>query len=416
MASPSTVPCFASTAAARRLRRTSAARRRRRRDAQRLVDLLLGDAVGDAFGFGIEMQDAYWIRQRVTKCSEWPQNPAMKEDHKPNNIRGMYSDDCEMTVGLMRALMKAEHLKDLGEPEMLEAWQNEWLLSQHRPAPALPGIGRAGHGSIKAYFEGRSSLEELKKSQAERVDPGNAPPMRALPLAFLELEELERLSAVNANATHPHPKASAASFLMAMAARYLILEKGKQESVIECCLQRLRNSSLSHAETEEYLEVVQRQPDYHSFGRHLSRMPPEVHEALCGPQPNPQLAHCRGGELGNDAVHGVGSDAMRTAGVVLYLLRFHRGPRDVLLSSVHLGGDVDSVAALALATVAAVEGCQWGTPRGLPWKLLEELEGVEYLICCAEDFAAWLESTRATKGMTAGTRPISPNGALRLDR
>ena len=41
----------------------------------------------------------------------------------------------------------------------------------------------------------------------------------------------------------------------------------------------------------------------------------EVHEALCGPQPNPQLAHCRGGELGTDPVHGVGSDAMRTAGV-----------------------------------------------------------------------------------------------------
>ena len=61
---------------------------------------------------------------------------------------------------------------------------------------------------------------------------------------------------------------------------------------------------------------------------------------------------------------------------VLYLLRFQRGPRDVLLSSVQLGGDVDSVAALALATVAAREGCQWGTPRGLPWKLLEERSGV----------------------------------------
>lgn len=44
--------------------------------------------------------------------------------------------------------------------------------------------------STEAYFEGKSSLEELKKSQSERVDPGNAPPMRALPLAFLELEEV----------------------------------------------------------------------------------------------------------------------------------------------------------------------------------------------------------------------------------
>ena len=30
----------------------------------------------------------------------------------------MYSDDCEMTVGVMRALMKVEDLKDLGRSVM----------------------------------------------------------------------------------------------------------------------------------------------------------------------------------------------------------------------------------------------------------------------------------------------------------
>jgi CRISPR/Cas system Type II protein with McrA/HNH and RuvC-like nuclease domain len=60
------VPCFASTAAQRRLRR-SAARRSRRRDAQRLVELLLGDAVGDAFGFGIEMSRGEKIHQFLMK-------------------------------------------------------------------------------------------------------------------------------------------------------------------------------------------------------------------------------------------------------------------------------------------------------------------------------------------------------------
>ena len=61
---------------------------------------------------------------------------------------------------------------------------------------------------------------------------------------------------------------------------------------------------------------------------------------------------------------------------VLYLLRFHRGPRDALLTSVHIGGDVDSVAALCLAVVAGMEGLQFGQPRGLPWKLLEEMISV----------------------------------------
>jgi len=365
-----------------------------------VVQLLLGDAIGDAFGFGIEMQDAYWIRQAITKCNAWPTNPVMKESHKVNNVRGMYSDDCEMTVAVMNALTKAVDVKEVSEAHLMEAWTDEWNLAAQRAPPAEPQGERAGHGSIKAFFNGTVTLEALKASQAEREDPGNAPPMRALPLAFLAPEDCERLCAVNADATHPHPKARAASFLVAMAARYLIVEKGPQDLVLEVCLKRLRDSSLSHLVTEEYLEAVQQLPNYHRFGRHLCDMPKEVHEVLCGPQPNPQLSHCLGGADGSDAVHGVGSDAMRTAGVVLYLLRFHRGPRDVLLTSVHIGGDVDSVAALCLAVVAGLEGLQFGQPRGLPWKLLEELEGVAYLVSRAKKFDAWLK--------TRGLRPPRP--------
>eukprot|EP00913_Durusdinium_trenchii_P012009 g11282.t1 len=126
------VPQFAPTTA------TQTARRRLVEGEQSnvLVQLLLGDAIGDAFGFGIEMQDAHWIREHVTKCTAWPENPAMKEEHKVNNIRGMYSDDCEMTVGLMKALMKAKDLQDLSENDLLEAWREEWLLALQRPKPS----------------------------------------------------------------------------------------------------------------------------------------------------------------------------------------------------------------------------------------------------------------------------------------
>mmetsp|Transcript_40514 Transcript_40514/g.94127 ORF Transcript_40514/g.94127 Transcript_40514/m.94127 type:complete len:95 (-) Transcript_40514:45-329(-) len=81
---------------------------------------------------------------------------------------------------------------------------------------------------------------------------------------------------------------------------------------------------------------------------------------------------------------------MRTAGVVLYLLKFHRGPRDVLLASVDCGGDVDSVAALCTAIVAGSAGLQIGEEGGLPAFLVEELEGVEYLVARAKAFEAWL--------------------------
>ena len=55
-------------------------------------------------------------------------------------------------------------------------------------------------------FRGKASIQEVKDLQAARPDPGNAPPMRALPLAFLAPADLERLAELNADATHPHPK------------------------------------------------------------------------------------------------------------------------------------------------------------------------------------------------------------------
>ena len=76
---------------------------------------------------------------------------------------------------------------------------------------------------------------------------------------------------------------------------------------------------------------------------------------------------------------------------MLYILRFHRGPRDALLTSLYIGGDVDSIAALCLAIVGGSEGLRLGQRSGLPWFLLEELEGVEYLVSVSLRFEAWLK-------------------------
>ena len=321
----SSVPQFAADHAAKLARRALLA------SAGPVTQLLIGDAIGDAFGFGVEMQDAYWLRQKVTRLTSWPENPAKPEEHRFNSIRGMYSDDCEMTVGLMKAFL--EHGMNVTEEAMLTAWRVEWELAKRRPLPAVPGAERSGHGSVKHFFRGRTTLEKLRESQASRVDPGNAPPMRALPLAFVDPERCQQLCLANADSTHPHPKARAASYVIAQAARWLIVERGKKSRVVEVALERLQSSDLNHAETAWLLQRIGELPDYHSFGQRLRRMPEDVHALLCGQQPHPDLEHVPGGQDGTSAVHGLGSDAMRTAGVVLYILRFHRGPRDALLTS-----------------------------------------------------------------------------------
>ena len=134
-------------------------------------------------------------------------------------------------------------------------------------------------------------------------------------------------------------------------------------------------------------------------------MPPEVHALLCGPQPCPHTLTLPVGGPGDFAkgrrMHGIYSDAMRTAGVVLYLLTHQRGPLDVLRASVDLGGDVDSVAALCLGLVGGSQGLRFGEAGGLPWALLEELEGVEYLVSSARGFEAWAHA-EADKGRGVG--------------
>ncbi|CAJ1373170.1 unnamed protein product [Effrenium voratum] len=302
----------------------------------------------------------------------------------------MYTDDCEMTVGLVNGLLK--HGLQLGEEEMLQAWQAEWDLAKQRPRPAPPGAERNGHGSIKGYFRGFRQIDEVRRLQASKEDPGNAPPMRALPLAFVDNAEVrQRLCILNANATHPHPRARAASLLMAEGARWLIVEGGNRHEVISESLKRLQRSNASDAATEAQLQRLDELEDYHDWGNRFSKMKACTLELLCGPQPVPPADGISAGEDGSSKMHGLWSDAMRTSCLVLYLLKHHRGPLDILRASVDIGGDVDSIAALCLGVVGATAGLGFGEAEGLPWFLLEELEGVEYLHARGAKFQDWIQ-------------------------
>ena len=95
---------------------------------------LLGTAVGDAFGFGIEFQDASLIRQRVVSFDAFPQSPVVLPRYARNSVRGFYSDDTEMTVALMKALTAtAGHsggTSAVDRNAMLTAWRAEWECSK----------------------------------------------------------------------------------------------------------------------------------------------------------------------------------------------------------------------------------------------------------------------------------------------
>lgn len=186
-----------------------------------------------------------------------------------NFFGGMYTDDCEMTLGLMRGLM-AEGVS-LGESGMIDWWRREYERSQSHfwstRVWAMFGVGRNGHGSMRWVYEGSKSIDEVRKFQTARTHPGNAGPMRALPISFIA-DPLVRLQLAvrNSDSTHPHPKSRAATFAIVEAGAWLMLRKQAFKTVISACIECLKlNPEIFDQETVRYLEVVDALPDYHQY-------------------------------------------------------------------------------------------------------------------------------------------------------
>jgi len=329
--------------------------------------MLQGVAVGDAFGAGIEMQDRRWMRENLdfTKYvdARSEKQPIWKERFKT----GMYTDDTEQTIGTIKAMM--EH-NQLTEDILLEYWKKEYddFKEKH-------GYGRPGHGSIEKYYEGEWSIDQVKKFQAAKQMPGNAPTMRAIPLSFIVDDHKRHLYAVvNANASHPHVKARASSVIIVEGSKY-IFEGNDPRGIIKHCMKYVKDID---EETYVHLEKIDCLDDYHALL--VGNTDNVSWELLCGPP----LSYPEEGLL------GLPCDAMRTAGYVLYVIKFYRGSAlDILKHSIWVGGDVDSVASICLGII----GGRYGL-GDIPLFMFEQLEGREYIKGLAEQFEQYVKKQK----------------------
>jgi ADP-ribosylglycohydrolase len=220
---------------------------------------------------------------------------------------------------------------------------------------------------MRWVFEGNRSIDEVRLFQQMRPYPGNAPVMRAVPLGFLPDELIDSYAVINADATHPHPKARAASMLVARAAKYMIIEKGDPGRIVAHCAGFVQGLD---KETDRYLTVIEQLPG------------PEIIsemdlEALLGPQPIEQPRFPAG-------INGLPSDAMLTAGAVLWTLKHARTAMEGLKMAVYLGGDVDSVAAVSTGILAG----RYGT-SSIPAFMKNNTEGIDDIQVLAERFYAF---------------------------
>ena len=325
-------------------------------------EILLGIAIGDAYGAGLEFQDREWIRKHVDfsrfiNARSSIQVPTHKlkdfiEDYHPWD----YTDDTEMTIGVIRALIEeAPFDQDL----LVEKWKEEYQRGiQYK------GFGRNGHGSMRWYYSGQMTIEEIRNFQRSRPNPGNAPAMRVVPIGLLREDLIDVYARINAEATHPNIKAILSSQCIARSVEFLLVKQGAQRDVIKYCMEKVALNE----EYQTYLSKVEQLGSY-------ADLQGSDFATLCGPQPIEEPYFLPG-------INGVPSDAKYTTGSVLYVLKNSLDAMDALKKSVCLGGDVDSLASITTGIMAGIKGL-----GSLPSWMLSGVEGSQYLQNIADEFA-----------------------------
>lgn len=330
-----------------------------------IENTLIGFAIGDAFGSGVEFQDRNWIKAHVdfSKFVNARHLIVHKDVDFAKNYRVWdYSDDTEMLVGVINAYISGNVFT---EDLLVKSWKDEYQKGKTEK-----GFGRNGHGSISWYFDGKQSIEDIRAFQKNREYPGNAPAMRAIPIGFLPSELIDYHAIINADATHPHPKARAASMLIAHATAFLIVKKGHQKDLIAYCKNLVENID---AETVEHLQQIDNLP-----------IPSELTDAdysvLCGQQPIVEPRFLAG-------ICGLPSDALLTGCAGLYILKHSKSAFEGLKNAILLGGDVDTLAGICCGILSGCFGLD-----SIPTFMLENVEGKAYLSKKAAQFSAFLEN------------------------
>lgn len=276
----------------------------------RFTGCLLGLALGDAMGAPFE--------------GSLPGDKSLA--HLPPLLR--YTDDTEMAMGIAQSLCVRKGF----DPEDMA----RRFVENFDP--------RRGYGpgtiSVLSLIKRGAPWREANRAVFPQGSFGNGAAMRAAPIGLFYFRDAERLREVTFEAsaiTHDHLQAKEGALLIT-ASVTLILQKKKKEDIL--------GSLMSICETEEYREKLR------ALRRLLTEESPDVV-----------------GALGHDVL------ALNSVPTALYaFLRYGEDYLETVRFCLDLGGDTDTIAAMAGALAGASLGVE-----GLPTEYLSRLEGRDLL-------------------------------------
>lgn len=293
---------------------------------------MLGIAIGDTFGVGYEFYPGG--RKEIKKAFDFS-----RYSNHPNPewcTPGRYTDDTQMSIAIAELLISDNRFNHNNLAD--------FFVGCYKRDP-IKGYAGGFQKFLEVVGSGEEFLYGIKDDSIR-----NGAAMRAIPIGFVnDLKKVIDYAIINAELTHNTPEGKVSSVGIAVAAHYLM---HTNKDIMSLSKQVQEHVAQIHPETANYLEKTYTMQSFDP-------------ETLFGE--------------GNADV-GVPCHGPKTLGAVMYILQHcYPSASEVLKQAVLLGGDTDSVAALAVGLTAIRQDLDI-----LPHFLLDDLYnnefGKEYLL------------------------------------
>jgi ADP-ribosylglycohydrolase len=284
---------------------------------------LTGLAIGDALGMPFETESPL-----ATRLASWNGEYQSSTYHRLRP--GQFTDDTQMSLALAETILENKFY----EPSVAAKKYLAWFTSGD-----CRGIGTSTRQAMSNLAQGKT-WEASGIEQAQ----GNGTAMRAAPIGAHQNRGAERLRAsahwarIDAGITHNSDEAREGSAAMAVATSHLCAG-GKKDSLLTTVLQHVQKSRVRSALEDVYRAI--RRGD--SIGDFL-----KTREWL---------------------LSGVGPHVVQSVPAAFTMFLYSENFEDTVRNAIRMGGDTDSVAAMA----GALAGSYYGI-EGIPDSLLDPLE------------------------------------------
>ncbi len=284
---------------------------------------LTGLAIGDALGMPFETESPL-----STRLASWAGDYQSSAFHRLKP--GQFTDDTQMSLAIAEAIVENKFY----EPSLVAKKYVAWFTSGD-----CRGIGNNTRKAMQNLVQGKDwSSSGIEQAQ------GNGTAMRAAPIGAHQNRGTERLRAaahwarIDAGITHKSDEAQEGSAAMAVATSHLCAG-GKKDSLLTTVLEQVAKTRLRSALEDVYRSI--RRGD--SLGDFL-----KTREWLLA---------------------GVSPHVVQSVPAAFTVFLYSENFEDTVKNAIRMGGDTDSVAAMAGALAGSFYGIE-----GIPDNLLDPLE------------------------------------------